>query len=68
MLFSDKDVLHKHQDAALSYTAESFLRKSNVKHHIIIENMTIIFSGEKNINPYSVDEPSFTQCKIQLLI
>lgn len=47
VLFSDKDVLHKHQDAAFSYTAESFLKKSNVEELITMENMATIFSGEK---------------------
>lgn len=47
VLFSDKDVPHKHQDAAFSYTAESFIRKSNVKQHITTENMATISSGEK---------------------
>lgn len=47
VLLSDKDVLHKHHDAAFTYTEESFLRKSNVKQHITIENMATIFSGEK---------------------
>lgn len=50
----------------LSHTGECYLRKSNVKQHITIENMATIFFWGKNRNPYSVYEPYFTPCKTQL--
>lgn len=66
VLLSDKDVLHKQQDAAFSYCRVLYqeVECQPAYHHRKYGNH---FFWGKNINPYSVHEPSFTLCKTQLL-